>query len=124
MPDLSAAEAIELVQAGRAILVDVRTKEEMDVSMIEGAISKKTFEASKADYSDKLVIPYCTIGARSGKYTKELAEAGIAAKNLRGSVLSWSHENLGFTRNGKPTKKIHVFDPYWDLVANGFTAVH
>src|SRR5690606_35835605 len=47
------------------IIVDVRSDEEMNVSMIKGAISKKNFEESITDYKEREILVYCTVGTRA-----------------------------------------------------------
>ncbi len=49
-------------------LVDVRSPEEMKVSMIKGSITKAKFEESPPDPKDtrNVIAPYCTVGRRYG----------------------------------------------------------
>lgn len=106
------------------IVVDVRTKVERKPSMIDGAISKEEFEKNKSRYKGKMVIPYCTIGYRSAKYTQELVKQGYKARNLRGSILLWMHENGKLVdANGKATKQVHVYGKAWDLAPDGYTSI-
>jgi len=60
---ISAAEALQAVAKGKAVLVDVRPKESYDASHAQGAISLPLSElGSRAGElpKDKLVITYCT----------------------------------------------------------------
>ena len=91
--------------------------------MIANAITKDEYESNREAYSDVLVIPYCTIGSRSGKYAKKLMERGIAVKNMRGAALGWAHTGLAFEQRGTPTKKVHVFGDAWSLLPEGYSAV-
>jgi len=121
--DLTPSQAHTLMTNAKAVVVDVRTPQEREVSMIANAITKDEYESSREAYSDMLVIPYCTIGPRSGMYAKKLMERGIAVKNMRGAALGWAHEGLAFEQRGTPTKKVHVFGDAWSLLPEGYSAV-
>ncbi|MDM4015235.1 rhodanese-like domain-containing protein [Roseiconus lacunae] len=58
------------------VVVDVRSDKEVNVSIIPGAITKVAFERNKSRYKDKLIIPCCTVGSRSGADAKQLAKSG------------------------------------------------
>jgi sodium/bile acid cotransporter 7 len=122
--EISAEELIELLGTEELVLVDVREPEERAVSVIPGSISREDFELSKDGYRDKTIVVHCTIGYRSGVYTKELASEGIAARNLAGSILSWTHAGGDVvTLGGVKTKRVHVYGATWDLLPEGFEAV-
>ncbi|TWU43247.1 molybdopterin biosynthesis protein MoeB [Novipirellula aureliae] len=105
----------EANQSGKKILdsnfvvVDVRSEAEVNVSIIPGAITKAQYEKDIANYRGKLVIPYCTVGGRSGAYAKKLASEGVKVKNYRGSILKWVDAGLPLvTLDGKPTNRVHT----------------
>lgn len=88
-------EAHKLVQAGKAILIDVREEHEVRESGVaEGAqwmpMSKMdgdepewaTFKASLP--KDKTIFLYCAVGGRSGRVAEFLAQDGYATENLGG----------------------------------------
>ncbi len=106
------------------IYVDVREDKEIKVSMIPNAITMKEFSLNEDQFKDKNIVVYCTIGYRSGLFTKKLLDKGFSAFNLKGGVLMWSHADKEFTSNGKPTKKVHVYGGTWDLVNDGYTSVY
>jgi rhodanese-related sulfurtransferase len=116
------------------ILVDIRTKEEQDVSMLPGALSQQEFESSldQVKGNNKKIVAYCTAGYRSGEYAASLVSGehkldGSRVYNLEGSLLSWTHESLPLVSivNGKEveTKMVHVFSPSWSLEGPGYTPV-
>ena len=125
VPDLSPKELVELQEQGddAIVVVDVRPDEEREVSMIPGAISKSEFEASRAEYEGKTVVAYCTIGYRSGLWAKDLRADGWEAKNLRGSILAWTHAELPLEDTDGPTKRVHVYAEDWALAAEGYEPV-
>ena len=57
-------------QTKRLVLVDVRTPEEVSVSTLPGALTRADYEREKdaAAYRNAVVVPFCTIGARSGAH--------------------------------------------------------
>ena len=69
------------------LIVDVRQDYERKVSAIPDSISKEDFEKNKGSFKGKKIVPYCTIGYRSAKYTKKLVSQGFDAQNMRGSIL-------------------------------------
>ena len=89
--------------------------------MIPGAVSKEEFERDKSQYKGHVVIPYCTIGYRSGKYAEKLSGQGWDARNLRGSILAWTHAGRPLVdADGNDTKRVHVYGKKWDLAAEGY----
>ena len=105
------------------VIVDTRGDDEREVSMIAGAVSKEEFERRREELAGREVVTYCTIGYRSGLYTEKLVEAGWAAFNLRGSIVSWTHVGGPLVKDGAPTKRVHVYGRKWNLLADGYEAV-
>lgn len=94
------------------------------MSTIPGAISRAEFEArDRASLgADTTVVAFCTIGARSGTYTKQLRQQGVKAFNLRGCILAWANEGQPLVtcgappgREPTPTRRLHVFAKSWAL---------
>lgn len=124
VPDLSAAELVEKQKKGKVVLVDNRDPGEQTISIIPGAITDKEFVRDLESYKDKTVVVYCTIGSRSGHYTKKLRKQGIDAYNLKGGVLAWAHAGGAFVDSeGKPTKQVHVYGEKWSLLPEGYEPV-
>lgn len=91
------------------VLVDVRSEEEVSVSVIPGSITKKQYEKDKDKYKGKLVIPYCLAGGRSATYSNELLKSGVTVKNFKGSILDWVTNELPLvTIEGTPTNKVFI----------------
>ncbi len=105
------------------LLVDVRAAHEQAVSMLPGAIGRQAFERERERYREHLIVPYCTIGLRSGLYARQLIEEGFAARNLAGSALAWAHAGLAFEADGKPTRRVHVYGADWNLLPAGYEPV-
>ncbi len=105
------------------VFVDVRPEEETSISIIPGALLKKEFEANSGKYRDSLIVPYCTIGYRSGKYGRKLQKKGFRVRNLLGGVLLWAHTVGPLEHDKRPTRRIHVYGRRWDLAPAAFDAV-
>ncbi len=122
-PEISVAEWLARPQDRPAVLVDVREPHERRVSMLPGAISQEDFERDRARYRSWVVVPYCTIGLRSGIYTRTLRNQGFEARNLAGSVLAWAHADLPFEADGRVTRRVHVYNADWNLLPRGYEPV-
>lgn len=121
--DVSVDELIERNERRPLVIVDVRPKDERDVSVIPNAVSQDWFEEHRDQYRDKLVVTYCTIGARSGKYAMALQREGFNVVNLRGSILAWAHEGRPLIDKNGPTNRVHVYSAHWNLLPAGYEAV-
>ena len=117
--------------ARAVVVVDCRTEAEQRVSMLPRAVTKRELErrlarAKRAGEAAPAIVTYCTIGARSGTYAKELLARGFEdVSNLEGSILGWVHEGLPVVerqRGGRevPTKCLHCFGANWALAPEGF----
>ena len=125
-PDITdfSVDALLAMDREDLVIVDVRESNELEVSMIPGALSRSDFEARLEEFGGMTIVVHCTIGYRSGLYVAELNEKGIDALNLKGSVLSWAHAGQSFvTPKGETTKRVHVYGPDWDLLPAGYEAV-
>jgi len=123
VPGMTAVELINSQPDGNIVLVDVREPDEQQVSIIPGAISAQEFEAERENYRNSQIVVYCTIGARSGRYAAELIDDGFNARNLEGSILSWTHAGGSLVGPTGPTKEVHVYGPTWNLAADSYHAV-
>lgn len=100
------------------VVVDVRSDAEVNVSVIPGAITKAQYEKNRKQYQGRLVIPYCTVGGRSGAYAKQLAKAGVKVKNYQGSILKWVDAGLPVvTLDGQTTNRVHTYSDRYRIPA-------
>ena len=112
-------------------LVDVRTTDERNVSTISGAITVVAFEKLLQQDINRckssLVVPFCTIGYRSGQYgTKLKKDYGLTnVRNGEGIVLSTYTDIplVTMDKNGtlKQTKQVHTYGTMWDLASDRYT---
>ncbi|MFO0943462.1 MAG: rhodanese-like domain-containing protein [Pirellulales bacterium] len=91
------------------VVVDVRSDDEINVSIIPGAITKAQYEKDKDKYRGKMVIPYCLVGGRSATFSNELVKSGVLVKNYKGSIVDWVSNELPLvTLKGEPTNKVFI----------------
>ncbi|ROS62323.1 rhodanese-related sulfurtransferase [Frigoribacterium sp. PhB160] len=90
-PDVSAAEAVELVRSG-AYLLDVREQSEWDAGHAPQAVLVPLSElAERLDEvpTDRDVLVVCHAGMRSMRASAALRRAGHRAVNVEGGMLAW-----------------------------------
>ncbi len=101
------------------IILDTREKAEYDVSRIPGAYyigySDFNIEEIPAEWKDREIVVYCSVGYRSEKIGEELLGAGIKqVRNLYGSIFAWANAGLPLQNSeGEETKLIHTYDNNW-----------
>jgi rhodanese-related sulfurtransferase len=123
LQDQQQAEAIakesgEKTPAPSFLVVDVRSDAEVNVSVIPGAITKAQYEKDRKQYDGRTIIPYCTVGGRSGAYAKKLAADGVKVKNYEGSILKWVDAGLPLvTLDGAPTNRVHTYSDRYKIPA-------
>jgi sodium/bile acid cotransporter 7 len=118
--DVSAEEAIALLENGPVLFVDFREAEEQAVSMLPGAIPDSVFLKNPEVYKDKIIIGYCTISYRSGKLAEKLKKKGLRIINLRGGILAWLHAGGRVYKDNVPVNRVHVYGRKWDLAPTGY----
>ncbi len=126
-PDVPSWTAEELRETLRSsappVVVDVREPNERAVSTLPGAISVEAYEAAHDALAGRMVVAYCTVGVRSGKWVADARRRGVDAHNLDGGVLAWSWVGGAFELNGERTPHVHVWSKPWSLLAEGYIAV-
>jgi sodium/bile acid cotransporter 7 len=121
--DVSPREAMELVNTGRVVFIDVREANEQNLSRLPGAITIDSFLENFETYNDFIKIGYATISYRSGIIAQELHQKGIPMYNLRGGLLAWVHGGGKVYKGTAETRRIHVYSPEWDLGPDGYESV-
>ena len=108
------------------VLLDVRTKEEWDVSHIPGARRldpTAPIEKAKSGISKETpIVTYCAVGYRSGALATKLREAGFTnVRNLEGSIFQWANERRPLVRENKPVTIVHPYSSLWGRLLNDDT---
>ena len=90
--------------------LDVRSEEEIAVSVIPGAITRAEYEADPGRYAAYRLVPYCTVGYRSRQYTESLLDKGVDAVNFEGSIIAWVEAGRPLeTLDGERTNRVHTW---------------
>lgn len=118
--DINAVDAIKEYSNGNTIFVDVRTEDEIAVSTLPKAVTKKDFLRDKKIHEDKKIIAYCTIGYRSGVFADEMEKEGIEVLNLSAGILGWTHAGGKVYDSRGIVQRIHVYGKDWDYAPEGF----
>ena len=97
---VSTLQATQLINQGKAIVVDVREPAEFSAGHLRdakniplGELSNRVGELDK--FKSKSVIVVCQTGARAGKATSQLKKAGFnEAFGLDGGIAAWQAQGL------------------------------
>mmetsp|Transcript_19571 Transcript_19571/g.28152 ORF Transcript_19571/g.28152 Transcript_19571/m.28152 type:complete len:172 (-) Transcript_19571:160-675(-) len=125
-------DILELKRKGDCpvVLIDVREREEYEVSMIPGAITSTEFNTLRNESEideNTILIPYCTIGYRSGLYSRKLIADGY--KNVRNGegIVLWTYSGGRLVRrdgkNEVNTDRVHTYGSKWDVASEEFKSV-
>lgn len=98
--DVSAFEAVQLINRKDAVVIDVRDIGEFEAGHITGAkhvperqVVERLKELEK--FKDKPLILTCRSGMRSGAAVQVLRRNGFAeAVNLRGGIVAWEQAGM------------------------------
>ena len=131
VPEITTVELAELLSddsSAKLTLVDVRKKEEFEVSHLPNAIHiadhdelLKRFANTDADSTiqdpDPMIVIYCSVGYRSARATQKLLAAGVkGVVNLDGSIFQWVNEGRTVYRDEEPVTEVHPFSKFWSLL--------
>lgn len=97
IPAITVEEARAILDAGDAIMIDVRERDEWDAARIEGTVFAPLSQMPQAWEAldlpkDKTVIVQCKSGGRSGRvceYVGPTAKDGQSVVNLTGGIMAW-----------------------------------
>ena len=101
--ELAPDRVAEMLEAGEAELVDVRTDEEHEAGHIGGdrhlPIDRLAQGAAELEPSKPLVF-YCRAGERSAVAADALSAAGREAYSMAGGLLAWAERGLPLEPEG------------------------
>lgn len=99
VPDVDAAEAARLTDAGDVVLLDVREDDEWSGGHAPQATHVPLGSLDPAAVArDRPIITVCRSGNRSGKAAATLAAAGFDVRNLAGGMTAWAGSGLPVIR--------------------------
>lgn len=108
-------------------LYDTRTKEEFDVSHLQGAVWIGDKDTLPTNVKEPLpIVVYCSVGYRSGKAGKRMLKAGFKdVYNLEGGIFKWINSGKEIINTeGEPTDSIHGYSPRWGAIIKRGTVVY
>lgn len=120
-----------LIDGGKAVLFDVRSKEEYAVSHIPGAVlvdpamSREAFIAAHgAQVKGKTPVFYCAVGVRSSKLAERVGAEALTASGatsgpvtMAGGIFQWNWESRPLVDELGATGKVHGYDAKWGRLA-------
>jgi rhodanese-related sulfurtransferase len=92
MPEIDPAEARRRIEAGEAVLVDVREPAEWDAGHAPDALHRPLGDLDPAEFEGRSVITTCRGGGRGSRAAEALSDAGVDAVGLRGGLRAWAAE--------------------------------
>ncbi len=102
----------------RPVLLDVREREEYQVSHLEDAVpalsKEQALKALEGSSRDQPVVLYCSVGYRSSEMADFLAKKGYRnIYNLEGSIFAWANEGRPVYRGDQQVEVVHPYDKIW-----------
>ena len=94
----------KLVNSGNALLIDVRTPEEIGKGYLNGAVFIDFYDSTFKDQVGTIdrkrpVFVYCAIGGRSWDAAKIMHEMGFKnVYDLKGGIIVWKIKNYSFVK--------------------------
>ena len=124
VPQLSTSQLADWLddnERGPPVLLDVRTREEYEVSHLAGArwVDPDTDpnELLRQLDTNQDVVMYCAVGYRSSKLAAKLIRSGHQQVwNLEGSIFAWAKEHRPLVNDGKPTTDVHRVNKLYALL--------
>ena len=101
------------------LLLDVRTREEFEVSHLRNArqVDPKTAASALQEPMDRPIVTYCSVGYRSGAFAEKLRAAGYTrVVNLEGSIFRWANEGRPVYQLDQRVGKVHPYNRVWGLL--------
>ena len=92
---IDAGTAIRLLDAGKAVAVDVREPDEYAVGHIPGAKLLPLGEVNSRPEKEATWLVYCRTGRRSAEAVQKLDALGYSNLYDLGGILSWPYEIEG-----------------------------
>jgi rhodanese-related sulfurtransferase len=126
VPQMSTRELAERIAANhgaRPLLIDVRTRQEYEVSHLPDAVWAETprqiaFALREASDGQAIVL-YCSVGVRSSRAATTLVRSGRAnVFNLRGSIFQWANEGRTLVADDRAVHVVHPYNERWGVLLN------
>lgn len=129
-PTISISDARGKIGQSNVYFLDTREQKEFNVSHIKNArcVGHDDFKLSSVSDipKDKLIIVYCSIGARSQTVGEKLKAAGYTnVKNLYGGLFHWANSSYPMVNpSNQTTTRIHGYSTEWGKWVKKGTVVY
>ena len=121
--EVSADSLMEWMAEGEVVIVDVREPGEREISRLPNSVTPEEIDSRLDGHENERIVIYCTLGYRSGKFTRSLQDKGVKAYNLAGGILAWVHHEGPIEHEGNPTRRVHVYRKQWNLLPEAYEPV-
>ena len=118
LPPLVVSEVKELKKQG-IVLLDVREKDEFEVSHIRHALHTSALWFDMRQLYDlpldTTIVIYCSVGNRAQRIGERIKKAGYSKVYfLYGGIFEWLNQgNPVYRKDGVQTTEIHIYQPQW-----------
>ena len=103
MTEIDPAEARRRLDAGDAVLVDVRERDEWDAGHAPDALHRPLGDLDPAEFAGRSVVTTCRGGGRGTRAADALTAAGVDAVSLGGGLRAWAEDGGAIVRDdGSP----------------------
>ena len=106
----------------KALLVDVRDREEFEVSRLPGAVHApeiSDLDALRRQFPERPFVLYCTVGVRSAIAAQALnaraPEGAPSVVNFAGSIFAWANGGEPLVNDEGLTKQVHPYSAWWGM---------
>src|SRR5258706_16196945 len=117
------AERIAAKNGARPLLIDVRARQEYEVSHLPGAVWAETPQQLASTMREatggQAVVLYCSVGVRSSNAAATLMQSGRGnVFNLHGSIFQWASEGRPLVANDHAVHGVHPCNERWGVLLN------
>lgn len=107
------SEEVERDRDG-VVFVDVRPREEFEVSRIPGALHVPQGGSMDEIPRNRPVIVYCSVGYRSAQVAEQLQAAGYTnVRNYLGSIFEWANRGGPLEDDAGVATRVHPYSKKW-----------
>jgi rhodanese-related sulfurtransferase len=114
-------EELKTVKTEELLLIDVRSRDEYEMSCIEGAkhaAHARDVQTLIRESAKPVIVLYCSVGYRSSKMIVSLPVPDARVHNLEGSIFQWANEGNPVYSASKAVEHVHPFDDKWGVLLN------
>ncbi|GAB5524563.1 MAG: hypothetical protein Roseis2KO_24350 [Roseivirga sp.] len=113
-----------LVSDENLLILDVRQREEYEVSHLKGAVLADDVDFKRLE-TDQPILVYCTVGFRSTELGTTLTHNGFShIYNLEGGLIGWKNQGKPvYNQKEQLTDSVHVYSSLFGVLLKKGLAV-